>query len=122
MDQEMYEQAIDGLKESVIRFSRQLNTLEYVRKDDNMLKNELYDAFINFHEKRYPLSKGQVHEYLLRERNALAKIAITEVVKEELYLELHNPFSKFWSKIDLDMAVKIFNKHASIHGPIAREG
>ena len=48
--------------------------------------------------------------------------AITEVVKDELYFELHNPFSKFWSQIDLEMAIKIFNKHGSIHGPIMREG
>jgi len=48
--------------------------------------------------------------------------AITEVVKDELYFELHNPFSKFWSQIDLEMAIKIFNKHASIHGLIIREG
>jgi len=48
--------------------------------------------------------------------------AITEVVKDELYFELHNPFSKFWGQIDLEMAIKIFNKHGSIHGPIMREG
>lgn len=136
MDQQMYEHVIEGLKESVIRFSRQISTLEYVRQDDKMLKNELYDAFMQFHEKRYPLAKCQIHEYLLREMNALAKIvyfysynlsnilikAITEVVKDELYFELHNPFSKFWGQIDLEMAIKIFNKHGSIHGPIMREG
>uniref|UniRef100_A0A914LM76 Uncharacterized protein n=2 Tax=Meloidogyne TaxID=189290 RepID=A0A914LM76_MELIC len=121
MDQQMYEHVIEGLKESVIRFSRQISTLEYVRQDDKMLKNELYDAFMQFHEKRYPLAKCQIHEYLLREMNALAKIAITEVVKDELYFELHNPFSKFWGQIDLEMAIKIFNKHGSIHGPIMRE-
>nr|CAD2164101.1 unnamed protein product [Meloidogyne enterolobii] len=122
MDQQMYEHVIEGLKESVIRFSRQISTLEYVRQDDKMLKNELYDAFMQFHEKRYPLAKCQIHEYLLREMNALAKIAITEVVKDELYFELHNPFSKFGGQIDLEMAIKIFNKHGSIHGPIMREG
>ena len=81
----MYEHVIEGLKESVIRFSRQISTLEYVRQDDKMLKNELYDAFMQFHEKRYPLAKCQIHEYLLREMNALAKIVYFYRIIYQIY-------------------------------------
>nr|CAD2196980.1 unnamed protein product [Meloidogyne enterolobii] len=108
MDQHIADKAICELNGSVKRFSRQIIMLEGVKQESKELKNNLYNAFMRHHERRYPLiSTSRVHEYLLKERNALARIAVTEVVKDELYHELQNPLSKFWQQIDLESAINI---------------
>jgi len=75
MDQHIADKAICELKGSVKRFSRQIIMLEGVKQESKELKNNLYNAFMRHHERRYPLiSTSRVHEYLLKERNALARI------------------------------------------------
>uniref|UniRef100_A0A915P943 Uncharacterized protein n=1 Tax=Meloidogyne floridensis TaxID=298350 RepID=A0A915P943_9BILA len=108
MEQHFAVKAIGLLKENIISFSKQRSLFENVQHDQKKLKNFLYAAFMQFHEKRHPLiSTSRVHEYLLKERNALARIAITEIVKDELYYELYDPLSKFWHQIDPEMAINI---------------
>jgi len=89
MDQHIADKAICELKGSIKRFSRQIIMLEGVKQESKELKNHLYNAFMRHHERRYPLiSTSRVHEYLLKERNALARIVCNHFRIIKLYLRL----------------------------------
>nr|CAD2176394.1 unnamed protein product [Meloidogyne enterolobii] len=108
MDRHVAEVAIESLKEKRIRLAHQLEVLMGIELDEKQLKEDFYAAFIKHHRKQYPqITIGRIHEYFLKQRNALGRQAIVDVVKDELYTALGNPNSQFWEQIDLETAIDI---------------
>ncbi|CAK5083778.1 unnamed protein product [Meloidogyne enterolobii] len=105
MDRHVAEVAIEALKEKRIRLAHQLEVLMGIELDEKQLKEDLYAAFIKHHRKQFPqITIGNIHEYFLKQRNALGRQAIVDVVMNELYTALGNPNSPFWEQIDLETA------------------
>uniref|UniRef100_A0A1I8BJP0 Uncharacterized protein n=1 Tax=Meloidogyne hapla TaxID=6305 RepID=A0A1I8BJP0_MELHA len=104
MDQHVADVALEALKEKRTRLAKQFEQFLASQFDEKQLKADLYSAFIQHHRKRYPqISIGRIHEHFLKERNALGRQAIVDVVKNELYSALGHPRSKYWEQIDLSI-------------------
>ena len=82
MDRHVAEVAIESLKEKRIRLAHQLEVLMGIELDEKQLKEDFYAAFIKHHSKQYPqITIGRIHEYFLKQRNALGRQVILKTYK-----------------------------------------
>uniref|UniRef100_A0A914MC23 Uncharacterized protein n=1 Tax=Meloidogyne incognita TaxID=6306 RepID=A0A914MC23_MELIC len=108
MDQHVADIALEELKEKRTRLARKLVQLHGAEYDEKQLKSDLYNAFIQHHRNRFPqIGLVRIHEHFLKERQALGRQAIVDVVKNELYSALGHPNSKYWEQIDLQSAIDV---------------
>nr|CAD2203423.1 unnamed protein product [Meloidogyne enterolobii] len=108
MDQHVADIALEELKEKRRRLPRQLEQLFDAEYDEKQLKSDLYNAFIQHQRNRYPqISLSKIHEHFLKERHAMGRQAIVDVVKNELYYALGHTNSKYWGQIDLQSAIDV---------------
>ncbi|CAK5121197.1 unnamed protein product [Meloidogyne enterolobii] len=108
MDRDAAIVEIETLKEKRKQLAQQMEAFMGIEFDEKQLKEDLYAAFIKHHRKQFPqITIGRIHEYFLKQRNALGRQAIVDVVKDELYTALGNPNSQFWGQIDLETAIDI---------------
>uniref|UniRef100_A0A1I8B7B9 DNA-directed DNA polymerase n=1 Tax=Meloidogyne hapla TaxID=6305 RepID=A0A1I8B7B9_MELHA len=116
MDQHVADRAIKELKEKRSLYASQLEALMGVEFDTAQLKTDLYNAFIGFHRAQNPqIPISRIHEYFLKERNAMARKAIIDAVKDELWCALGHPLSKYWNQVNLEMAIDIYYYEPSLH-------
>nr|CAD2203284.1 unnamed protein product [Meloidogyne enterolobii] len=108
MEQHVADIALEELKEKRRRLARQLEQLFDAEYDEKQLKLDLYAAFIQHHRNRYPqISLSRIHEHFLKERHAMGRQAIVDVVKNELYYALGHTNSKYWGQIDMQSAIDV---------------
>jgi len=82
MDREEAIVEIETLKEKRMQLAQQMETFMGIEFDEKQLKEDLYAAFIKHHTNKYPqITIGRIHEYFLKQRNALGRQVILKTYK-----------------------------------------